>query len=178
VILNRHYNHTSTENRGNGATDVQQYRRYIDMNMVAPVAEYAKTLHDSGFTFEEFAEAYPNLAGSEYGEQLKDALEALDDYAELSAQNQVLAERIFAEEREREEKEQADSEEREMYQRISNYTLTVDAIDRWSEAYKQGICTDGPAEVIDTLMTQDIVSYCTEHGSVMFDLHDLVLKGE
>lgn len=149
------------------------------MNMVAPVAEYAKTLHDSGFTFEEFAEAYPNLAGSEYGDQLKDALEALDleaeAYAELTAQNQVLAERIFAEEREREEKE---LEEREMYQRISNYTLTVDAIDRWSEAYKQGICTDGPAEVIDTLMTQDIVSYCTEHGSVMFDLHDLVLKGE
>jgi hypothetical protein len=103
VILNRHYNHTSTENRGNGATDVQQYRRYIDMNMVAPALEYAKTLHDSGFTFEEFAEAYPNLAGSEYGDQLKIALEALDLCAEIEAQNQALAEQVFTEERERQD---------------------------------------------------------------------------
>ena len=47
-------------------------------NLVSPAKEYAQTLHAAGFTFGEFAEAYPNLANSGYGEELKTELEKLN----------------------------------------------------------------------------------------------------
>jgi hypothetical protein len=47
-------------------------------NMVAPAKEYAQTLYNAGFTFEEFAAEWPNLAASEYGDEVKATLEALN----------------------------------------------------------------------------------------------------
>lgn len=40
-------------------------------NMVMPPKEYAQMLKDHGFTFDDFAKQYPNLASSEYGDEIR-----------------------------------------------------------------------------------------------------------
>jgi len=54
-------------------------KEYADNSHVwmTPAKEYAAKLAGQGFDFMDFANEHPNLAGSEYGQDLREELKAL-----------------------------------------------------------------------------------------------------
>jgi hypothetical protein len=43
----------------------------------------------------------------------------------------------------------------------------------YNKAFAAGVVTDTPQEIIEIIMDQEIVSYCTENGSISFDYNDV-----
>ena len=52
--------------------------------------------------------------------------------------------------------------------------MTEKAADAWHWATAQGITDEQPSEIFETVMQQEIVSFCTSAGTVSFDTADFV----
>ena len=48
------------------------------------------------------------------------------------------------------------------------------AMEAYEWAVDNGICDDPIEDIIDIVMDQEVVSYCTSKGSVTFDIYDVV----
>jgi len=55
-------------------------------------------------------------------------------------------------------------------------TFTVKAIDAYIWAKEKGIVSDTIDEIINIVMEQEIVSYCTSDGCVSFDTDDIIFE--
>jgi len=55
--------------------------------------------------------------------------------------------------------------------------LTNESLKALDQARVNGICEDTEQEIIDIVLEQEIVSYCTSKGCVSFDVHDVVFEG-
>jgi len=60
------------------------------------------------------------------------------------------------------------NEEKEM-------NLTPEAIEARYWALEKGIKVDTVDEIIETVLEQEVVSYCSENGTVTFDYLDVVM---
>ncbi len=58
------------------------------------------------------------------------------------------------------------------------YTLNDSALKTLQYARDNNITTDSKEEIIETILDQEIVSYCNYRGCVSFDIDDLLLGGE
>ena len=52
--------------------------------------------------------------------------------------------------------------------------LNKQAYIRLESAQEAGICKDSESEIVDIVLEQEIVSYCTSKGCVSFDYDDLM----
>jgi hypothetical protein len=55
-------------------------------------------------------------------------------------------------------------------------TFTAKAIEAYEWAAAKGIVSDTINEIIEIVMEQEIVSYCTSEGCVSFDYTDVVFE--
>jgi transcriptional regulator CtsR len=58
------------------------------------------------------------------------------------------------------------------------YTLNTAALETLQYAIDNNITTDSKEEIIETILDQEIVSYCNHRGCVSFDIDDLLMNGE
>jgi len=58
------------------------------------------------------------------------------------------------------------------------FTLTPEAQEAYDWAVEKGICDDSLDELFVTILDQEVVSYCSEEGTVTFDYMDIVLEAE
>ena len=52
--------------------------------------------------------------------------------------------------------------------------FTNEALSAHSKGVADGTITDTVAEIISIIIEQDIVSYCSEHGTYSFDYDDII----
>ncbi len=51
--------------------------------------------------------------------------------------------------------------------------FTNEALSAYSKGAADGTITDTVAEIIETIIKQEIVSYCSKHGTYSFDTDDI-----
>lgn len=57
---------------------------------------------------------------------------------------------------------------------MNEFNFTREATEAHQYALEKGITSDTEQEIIDIVLEQEIVSYCTSKGCVSFDVNDLV----
>lgn len=61
-----------------------------------------------------------------------------------------------------------------MHNIYSGYSLNPEALEHFVQGRTNGTITDSCFEVIETILNQEIVSYCSAHdGTYQFDYNDL-----
>lgn len=53
------------------------------------------------------------------------------------------------------------------------YTFSQEALEAYEYGVDQGIVDDTMDEIIQIVLDQEIVSYCSEKGTISFDVYDL-----
>ena len=53
--------------------------------------------------------------------------------------------------------------------------FTNEALSAYSQGVADGTITDTVAEIINIVMYQEIVSYCSKHGTYSFDGSDIII---
>ena len=55
-------------------------------------------------------------------------------------------------------------------------TLNKAAVEAYVWAKEKGILSDTIDEIIDIVLDQEIVSYCSSNGTVSFDIDDIIFE--
>lgn len=57
---------------------------------------------------------------------------------------------------------------------IENYTLNLEALEAYQKHHASGLVNESVSWIIETVLEQEIVSFCDSSGCVAFDVNDLV----
>jgi hypothetical protein len=57
---------------------------------------------------------------------------------------------------------------------IENYTLNLEALEAYQKHHDTGLVNESVSWIIETVLEQEIVSFCDSSGYVAFDINDLV----
>ena len=59
-------------------------------------------------------------------------------------------------------------------QMTENYTLNLEALEAYQKHHGSGLVDESIRWIIDTVLEQEIVSFCDSSGSVSFDVNDFI----